>query len=600
MRTFLRNIVSFLPHNRIVTQFILSHSFLAAASVILVALFLLTAMNSFIMQTVNDNNLEKAKSIKNEIVSFVDNTFNTLSMAAEFDDIFLMEAFMQQNTLYRLQSKYDYYRKLYTIDTMGVIIATSEIGITDSSDVFNRSYELKSGTTQKVSPVYITENEPRLLVSTPILDFDRLIGTLFAEISVSFVWDLVDGLSETIQGGVVYILDNSGKVIAHPERRLVYGNTSFSHLQFVNQLLEGEESVSRYRDPDNNDEVIICAFTPVPELHWGIVVSQPESAALAIFDRILKQLIVMVIASIILASLLAVIITRNLVHPLSSLVRSVKRVEAGNLPSRVKVPRTEELASLAREYNRMTENLSAVQKQLQEAERLATLSKFASVVAHEIRNPFNSIVINMQVLKRGLKKHSDPVNLVKFMDIIESEIRRIDRLIQNYLSFSREPEFNPEPADLNVLIDELIILVHAKAEKQNVRIVSDFDEDSVFIHADISQIKQALLNIILNALEAMPDGGSISIDLKAKHGEPENSGMIKLAFTDDGMGIPGNELSKVFDFFFTSKPTGTGLGLAVTQQIIKKHRGTISIQSKPEIGTEVIVYLQAMKGENKE
>jgi len=577
--------------NKIVTKFIFSHVFLASFSIALVGIFLLTATNNFIKKSVNDSNLEKAKATAAEIYLFVKNTFNLLSFATEFPDINSMESFRQTLRINKMKVDYSFYRNIFVVDTTGTVVASTVLGqdssaFTDTTffpDIFRKE--------MAISPVFIAENKPPFItVTTPIYQFSRIAGALAAEVDVNFIWSLVDSLSMKIPNGIVYILDAHGIAIAHPDRKLVYSQKNFSELPFVQNLLKGKEGVGSYTDPVSGEK-IICAYTPVEELHWGIVVSQSEATAFAVSRSILNKLIIIIIGSTVLASLLAVIITRNLVKPLKSLVEGVKRLYEGSPPGRIEVPGTEELATLAREFNRMTENLENVQKKLKKAERLATMSKFASVVAHEIRNPFNSIVINMQVLKRGMARRESYERLANFMDSIDAEIRRIDGLIQNYLSLTKPPDFNLEPHDINAVIDELIILQKARAKKQSITIERHADRKSLALSIDADQIKQAFLNIILNAFEAMPEGGTLAVGIHADHGISGYPGMVRITFADTGAGIKPEHLSEVFDYFYTSKRSGTGLGLTVTQQIIEGHNGTIEIDSSPGSGTTVSIFL---------
>ncbi len=585
--------ILFLAKNKIVTRFILSHVFLVAASISLVGLFLLTAVNSFIRDSVNSSNLEKAKAASSEIVSFVDNSFNILSFATDFPDISNMERFRQELTLGKMLIAHDYYRNIFVVDTTGSFVASTELGsrLTEFSDENLNPAEYREG--RYVSSVFIEENEPRITVTSPIYQFEQYVGFLAAEVSLNIIWDLVDSLSLDISGGLVYILNDEGIVIAHPDRRLVYGQENLGQLEFVEKLMRGEEGTGRYFDPQQNDEAIICAYTSVKDLNWGIVVAQSESIAFAVYREILKKLIIIIIGSIVTASLLAVVITQNLVRPLNSLVQSVKRVYEGNLPNRVAVPKTEELALLATEFNSMIDNLESVQKRLQDAERLATMSKFASVVAHEIRNPFNSIVINMQILKRGMARKESGEKLEQFMEIIDSEIRRIDGLIKNYLSLAKPPDYNPEPTDINVLVDELIILLHARAVKQSIRISREFDHESLEINVDKHQAKQAFMNVMLNAFHAMPKGGKLKVSIQVNHSSKKHPDAVMFSFSDTGIGIPPENLSKVFDYFFTSRQGGTGLGLAVTQQIVQGHNGDIEVKSQPGKGTTISIFLPA-------
>jgi signal transduction histidine kinase len=407
---------------------------------------------------------------------------------------------------------------------------------------------------------------------------------------MNFVWSLIDSLSNKEPGEIVYILDDEGAIIAHPIRRFVYDQTDLSEFSFVQNLINGNEGTDTYLDPVSN-ETMICAYVPVEELHWGIVVAQPEAIAFAVSRDIINKLIFIMIGLTALASLLAVVITRNLVKPLNSLVAGVKSLYEGSLPGRISIPRTEELATLAIEFNRMTKNLENAQKKLKKAERVATMSKFASVVAHEIRNPFNSIVINMQVLRKGFENRESFSSLENFIEIIDAEIRRIDGLIKNYMSIAKPVEFKLVPHDINVLIDELIILQHEKAAKQSIRIESNYEMESTMVSVDVNQMKQAFLNIMLNAFEAMPGGGKLNISVNTDHDNSKYRDYIKISFSDSGVGIQPENISEVFDFFYTSKRSGTGLGLAVTQKIIQGHKGHIELESIINRGTKISIFL---------
>ena len=336
---------------------------------------------------------------------------------------------------------------------------------------------------------------------------------------------------------------------------------------------------------------MICAYIPVPELYWGVVVAQDEAVALAVSREILTRLIFIIIGSIILASVLGIVITRNLVQPLKSLVEGAQNVSKGALHSRITIPRTDELATLAKEFNIMTENLEKTQSKLQMAEQLATVSKFASVIAHEIRNPFNSIVINIQVLKRGMEKKENKERLEQYLEIIDSEIKRIDDLIENYLNISRPQEFKPESIDIDVLLDELILANHAKAVKQHIKVERKSELESPNIVGDQDKLKQAFLNIILNSFQAMLDGGKLKISVTDTQHNWRKQTYVKVIFEDSGVGIDSSNMPNVFDYFYTSKTKGTGLGLPVTKQIIEMHYGSIDIISTPSHGTTVIINL---------
>ncbi len=587
----LKNKILSLPFwNKLVSQFIFSHVVLASLSIAIVGIFLISVTSSYVQRKVRETNLEKVRNSASEISYYVNNTFNLLSFTAKLPRFYSQE-FIREQTLNQMALDFDFFNSICVVDTNLTVISSTEIGEKNSQYPDSEFYFASAEKERNISQVLIVNNRPIVRVAFPIKEFENYVGLLIAEIRLHFIWELVDELSEDIEDGMMYLVSSDGTVIAHTNRIIVYNRENYSRFSFINNLNEGNEGTDSYLDTGQNNRGMICAYTPVEELNWGVVLIQSEDKAYEVSRKMLNDFIFLIIGSIILASLIGIQITRNMAQPLKFLVEGVKKVSKGSLLETIKVPRTEELATLAVEFNKMTENLVEIQKKLKQAERLATVSKFASVVAHEVRNPFNSIVINMQVLKRGMKKGDNREKLEQLMEVIDSEIRRIDELIQNYLSLTRQKEIRKETAEINSVLDEVVLAQHQRAVKNKIRIKRNSDSESINIPLDSGQMKQAVLNIILNAFDAMPEGGNLVIGIMENHGQDEHNGMIQLSFEDTGCGISKENVSEVFDFFYSLKKSGTGLGLAVTKQIINSHNGEIEIYSELEKGTTVLVYL---------
>ncbi|MFC1492803.1 ATP-binding protein [candidate division KSB1 bacterium] len=589
--TKLKNKIASLPFwNKLVSQFIFSHVALASLSIAIVGIFLISGTNSYVSRKVRETNLEKVRNSASEISYYVNNTLNLLSFTAKLPRFF-SQSFIRDQTLNQMALDFDFFNSICVVDTNLTILSSTEISERNNKYPYPDFYYEAAGKERHISQVQIVNNLPMTRVAFPIREFENFAGLLIAEIRLHFIWELVDELSEEIEDGMMYLVSSDGTVIAHKDRKIVWSRENYSKFPFIGNLIAGSEGTASYIDTEMNNLSMICAYTPVEELNWGVVLIQSEEKAFEVSSKMLNDFIFLIIGSIILASLIGIHITRNMTQPLKFLVEGVKRVSKGSLLETIKVPKTEELATLAAEFNKMTENLVEIQKKLKQAERLATVSKFASVVAHEVRNPFNSIVINMQVLKRGMKKGEKQEKLEQLMDVIDSEIRRIDGLIQNYLSLTRQKEILKDTAEINAVIDEVILAQHQRAVKNNIRIKRNSDIKSIHIPVDSDQIKQAVLNIILNAFDSMPKGGKLTIGIMDKHENTEHSDKIIMSFEDTGCGIPGESLSEVFDFFYSLKHGGTGLGLAVTKQIIDSHNGEIEIYSEVDKGTTVLVYL---------
>ncbi|MCK5148998.1 histidine kinase [bacterium] len=225
------------------------------------------------------------------------------------------------------------------------------------------------------------------------------------------------------------------------------------------------------------------------------------------------------------------------------------------------------------------------------SDRLATIGQIAAGAAHEIRNPLTSIRSTIQYLKK-----KDPDNERReMMDELISEVDRIDEIIKGLLSFSKPIKPQKERLDLTDLICKTLKLTGSTARNNKVKIDFTTSVTPCFLNADPQQLRQVFMNIILNSVQAMPSGGTLSIHIESITGQDRNE-WVRIDFTDNGMGIPETQLEKIFDPFFTTKNDGTGLGLSISYGIIRQHNGDIEVQSisgKAPSGTSIIITLPA-------
>jgi two-component system sporulation sensor kinase A len=243
----------------------------------------------------------------------------------------------------------------------------------------------------------------------------------------------------------------------------------------------------------------------------------------------------------------------------------------------------------------MAESLEKNQRQLRRMERLAAISRFASLVSHEIRNPLNAMNINMQILRRLISQaDSPPDKKMKYLNIITSEINRMNSLVTNFLAITRPPELNLIRSDLHQILEEVILTLEGQAKSLGIAVKREYSDRSIFGMFDYNQLKQVFQNILLNAFDAMPDGGELIIQTvpgpRKRKGKPEAKG-TEIRFIDNGAGIPKQKLSEIFEFYYTTKRTGTGLGLAIAKQIIEGHKGKIEVDSVEGSGTTVSITL---------
>lgn len=225
-------------------------------------------------------------------------------------------------------------------------------------------------------------------------------------------------------------------------------------------------------------------------------------------------------------------------------------------------------------------HVKRLENQVRRAEKLSAIGELASGIAHEIRNPLGII----KTISQTINKDIEDEEIKEGLEIIEHEIDRANKVIQGLLDFAKPSIFNSKIQSIHKIISEVLILMNKYAQQHRVEIKYEVVEDS-FINVDADKIKQAFVNIIFNAVQAMPKGGNLNIQLE------NEDGFSKISFSDEGIGIDENIMEKIFEPFYTTKEKGTGLGLSITHRIIEEHKGYIEIDSKVGVGTTVIIYL---------
>lgn len=299
----------------------------------------------------------------------------------------------------------------------------------------------------------------------------------------------------------------------------------------------------------------------------------------------------------------AVVLHRSLTKPFQNLLIGAKNLGRGNLDYRVEVPKTkDELALLAEEFNRMADNLEtqrklaeteaenrlALERELRHTERLASVGRLAAGIAHELGAPLNVIDARAeQILKKPEKSQ-------KNLMIIRAQTERISKIVRQLLNLARPYNFNLAPLNLNEIISSNIEQIAENAKQQNIKI--EFAESkNLLVSADRDYLSQVFMNILMNALQAMPTGGKLKITGGTKTENGINFAFVKIS--DSGTGIDAENLEKIFDPFYTTKDIGqgTGLGLAVSHRIVEEHGGFIKAENNAEGGATFIVYLPIEK-----
>jgi signal transduction histidine kinase len=305
---------------------------------------------------------------------------------------------------------------------------------------------------------------------------------------------------------------------------------------------------------------------------------------LASQERVLLIILVLSLAGGLLGSWL---IARSLARPISELTGAMAVVGAGQLDHPI-IPRSrDEIGELALAFGRMTDNLRQSRAALVQSEKLASIGEMAAAVAHGLRNPLASLRAAAQLVRR----HPEAPSSREHLDAIVEEVDRLDRRISHLLSFSRPAPFHPLQESVSRLVEGLLSAFSQLLRDRGVELDLDLAAGLPDVRVDPMQVEQALVEIVSNALDAMPTGGRLGIIGRADGRDPD-AGYVTIEVTDTGPGIPEHVLPSVCEPFFTTRQEGTGLGLAIAKRYVEQNGGRIEITSRPG-GTIVRLRLPA-------
>jgi signal transduction histidine kinase len=252
--------------------------------------------------------------------------------------------------------------------------------------------------------------------------------------------------------------------------------------------------------------------------------------------------------------------------------------------------------------------LSKMQSTIAYSRKLVALGRLTSGIAHEIKNPLNAMMIHLELLRTKIATGMampapQPVAAgglglaeaqhtgsrggpIQHVEIIETEIRRLDEVLQGFLKFTRPEDLRLQPVGVRAIFDEMLPLIDPEAKKNNVRVVVDLPLSVPRINGDAAMLRQAFLNLAINACQAMPQGGTLRLSAA-----PAPQGRVEVRIEDTGVGIPPQNLGRIFDLYFTTKEHGTGIGLSMVFRIVQMHDGEVEVQSTPGRGTTFRVLL---------
>jgi two-component system NtrC family sensor kinase len=320
---------------------------------------------------------------------------------------------------------------------------------------------------------------------------------------------------------------------------------------------------------------------------------------------------------LVLGSCVAIVIARRISQPIHAMAMAAQKVAQGDYTQKVELTSHDEIGYLAGCFNKMTRELTRATQQLREwaenletkveqrstelkamqghliqTEKLAAIGKLAAGVAHEINNPLTGVLTNSSLLLEDLPA-GNPMR--EELQVIVDETLRCRKIVKGLLDFARQTKPQKQLVDMNSVVEDVLALVRNQASFRNISLETILDPELPAVMADRDQMRQVVLNIVLNAAEAMPCGGSIKVISRR-----DGAGFVEIDVKDTGPGIPDEVKDKLFEPFFTTKKTGTGLGLAIAYGIMERHKGTIDFASVQGQGTTISLRLPSDEQDSDE
>ena len=344
----------------------------------------------------------------------------------------------------------------------------------------------------------------------------------------------------------------------------------------------------------------ITSYEPIRDINNKIIGSLYVGLLEAPFKQpqriIILFIIIMLCITAISGGILVFFYTKLMMKPIDKIVLMSKKLINGDLSARCKIRPTGEMGILCKTIDQMADSIEEFEKNLQketqlqisQSEKLASIGSLAAGIAHEINNPLTSILSFAHLLKQ---KKSNSEEDLRDLNIIVQETNRVRKIVRELLDFARQSPTNKEWIDINSILQQLVQLIKRQKEFRDIEIIENYTERLQPFLADKNQFQQIFLNLLLNAAEAITQTGSITIITTTTKDH------IKITITDTGCGIKKEDINKIFDPFYTTKPVGkgTGLGLSVSYGILQQYAGIINCKSKEGEGTTFLVVLPYQK-----
>ena len=577
-----------------------------------------------------------AKNTEGEVHRFIVSCVTDMKILSESE--FMRSANVPvERKLLDMKKIQDYYKRfedITMIDTKGRVITSTTYNYRGEWKTKKWFLEAIQGNVY-ISDAHVILDPYKIVIAiaVPLMnESGKPQAALVGQLNMERLWEIVDKI-KVGSTGFVAIVNDQKYYVAHPEKERLFQQSPFD--------LEKQSGFIEYTGPDqrtliyNTAKYVSKSDNELPK--WRIVAAQEKRDALSNVYKLKHSVIYIFIASFSLIIVISIFVSRNIVKPIRNLIQGMKRVAEGDLSYTTQLKNRDEIGLLGMSFNDMVVRLSKARQEIQnktealqcmfkeisllnvtlekkvedrtrelrdkqhqllQASKLAAIGQLGAGVAHELNNPIAGILgysqLMLEIISRKDLKTEDVYVFKKYLQHIEDGSLRCKEIIQNLLQFARKSSDEFISLDVNTVIESTLSLIEGQLLMNKIEVIKILTQGVGCVMGNPVQLQQVFTNTIVNALQAMPEGGKLYISTRKEKGN------VVVEFKDTGCGIPEENKDRIFEPFFTTKMNwkGTGLGLSICYDIIKKHSGNIVVDSEVGKGADFQIILPVKSEKN--
>ena len=545
--------------------------------VVLLGFMLINTSQEAVRKSVLNNHTQIVIRTAGEIGLFVKRPLDILSSTSAILSAVYPAPWKQETVLVELALNDPMFMRISSFDMAGRELAGSELGSGAKVRIPEEAWEELRLGKPYISEVSIFNNHtPYLTMAVPIKKLGVVAGVLAADVNLRDMWKIIDAVGVGATGRA-FLVSRDGILIAHRDKKRVLKNENLKDEKEVQLVLGGKTDAAELSD--TKEGKVISSYAPIPGVGWGVILRQKQDEAY-FFSRVMKmQSWIIIILGELLAIAVSVFMGKKFASPIKNLAFRIKRVAEGDFDHAIKMQRRDDMGELIRSFNEMTKKL----KEAKEKERLSTIGEAAARITHELKNSFASIKTFIQLLP---KRNNDERFIEKFNRLVPREINRLELMFKELSDFSSHLDLVFAKTDVKGMLGDMLELMKEELAARKIDVQLTVPVMSCEIEADTKRLKEVFLNMIMNAMQAMPQGGTLRVSLG-----PAANDHLEVKVQDTGLGIPEEKREKIFEPFYTTKNGGMGLGLSICRKIVESHGGRITAEGRVDKGATFIIRL---------